>query len=234
MAFDALAAVSGKDTMDSAADACVAAGLAGAAGAAITGLTDWQDVDPPARRIGLVHALLNITATSLMTASLVQRRRDSRAGGRGLGLLGFLVASMAARLGGNLVYEHRIGVDHAVEKPLPEQFQPTIAESELEENKPKRVEVNGTPIVLVRSGSEIYALAETCSHLGGPLAEGKVENGAIQCPWHGSRFSLKDGRVVNGPAVHSQPCLEARVRNGKIEVRKKISAPDSFTSLRAA
>jgi nitrite reductase/ring-hydroxylating ferredoxin subunit/uncharacterized membrane protein len=221
MLFDALAAVSGNEGLDNTADACVAAGLAGAIAAAATGLTDWQDVDPPARRIGLVHGLLNIAAASMMGASLVQRRRDSRSTGRGLGLLGFLLATTAARLGGNLVYEHRVGVDRAVEKPLPDDFTATIAEAELEQGKPKRVEINGTPIVLVRSGGEIYALAETCSHLGGPLGEGKVENGTIQCPWHGSRFSLKDGRVVNGPAVHSQPCLEVRRDAGKISVRKR-------------
>jgi len=221
MLFDALSAISGSEALDSAADACVATGLAGAIAAALTGLTDWQDVDPPARRIGLVHGLLNIAAASIMGASLLRRRRDSRSSGRGLGLLGFLVATTAARLGGNLVYEHRVGVDRAAEKPLPDDFKVTIAETELEDGKPKRVEINGTPIVLVRAGREIYALAETCSHLGGPLADGKVEGGTIQCPWHGSRFSVEDGRVVNGPAVHRQPCLEVRREGSKISVRKR-------------
>jgi len=72
----------------------------------------------------------------------------------------------------------------------------------------------------VRRGKHIFALAETCSHLGGPLAEGKLSGNTVQCPWHGSRFALEDGRVLDGPAVHPQPCLEARTRNGKIEVRK--------------
>lgn len=219
MLFDGIATVVNNDSMDTSADACIAVGLLGAVGAAVTGLTDWQDVDPPARRVGLVHGVLNLAAASLMAASLVKRRRDSRSSGRGLALLGFLTATTAARLGGNLVYEHRIGVDRALEKPLPEQFQPTISETELEEGKPRRVDVGGTPIVLVRRGAEILALAETCSHLGGPLSEGMVEGNTIQCPWHGSRFSLTDGRVVNGPAVHRQPCLETRVRDGKIEVR---------------
>jgi hypothetical protein len=42
----------------------------------------------------------------------------------------------------------------------------------------------------------------------------------IQCPWHGSRFSIRDGHVVDGPAVHPQPCLETRIRNGQVEVRR--------------
>jgi len=64
-----------------------------------------------------------------------------------------------------------------------------------------------------------YALAERCSHLGGPLADGMLEDGCIQCPWHGSRFALEDGRPIDGPASIPQPCFETRVRNGRIEVR---------------
>jgi nitrite reductase/ring-hydroxylating ferredoxin subunit len=88
-----------------------------------------------------------------------------------------------------------------------------LSESNLPDEKPVRVDHNGTSILLVRRGSQIYALAETCSHLGGPLSEGKLEEEIIQCPWHGSRFSIRDGRVIDGPAVHPQPCLEARIRS---------------------
>ena len=69
------------------------------------------------------------------------------------------------------------------------------------------------------NGGEVHALAHTCSHQGGPLSEGKLEGDVVQCPWHGSRFSIKDGSVVDGPATFPQPCFETRVRDGKIEVR---------------
>jgi nitrite reductase/ring-hydroxylating ferredoxin subunit len=72
----------------------------------------------------------------------------------------------------------------------------------------------------VRRGSRIFALAETCSHFSGPLSEGKLVGDSIVCPWHASTFALQDGRVLNGPAVHPQPCLEVRVEKGQIEVRK--------------
>jgi nitrite reductase/ring-hydroxylating ferredoxin subunit len=75
--------------------------------------------------------------------------------------------------------------------------------------------------LLVRRGDQIFALAETCSHFNGPLSEGKLEGDSIVCPYHASRFSLLDGRVINGPAVHPQPCLEARARDGQVEVRKR-------------
>jgi hypothetical protein len=92
---------------------------------------------------GIVEAVAS--AASIMGASLLKRRRDSRSSGRGLGLLGFLIAATAARLGGNLVYEHRVGVDRAAEKPLPDDFKVIIEEVELEDGKPKCVEVDGTP-----------------------------------------------------------------------------------------
>lgn len=220
MLFDALAAISNSKSMDSAADACIGVGLGGAVLAAVTGLTDWQDVDPPARRIGLVHGLLNLTAAGLMGVSLLSRRKDMRASGRGLGLLGFLIAGVAAQLGGDLVYKHRVGVDHSTEKELPGEYRQVADAASLEEGKPLKVNFGDAPVVLVKSGTNIFALADTCSHLGGPLSEGKVEGDTIQCPWHGSRFSLADGSVLNGPAVHAQPCLEVRVREGQIEVRR--------------
>lgn len=63
------------------------------------------------------------------------------------------------------------------------------------------------------------AIANTCTHLGGPLAEGKREGDTVICPWHGSRFDPGTGDVLGGPAVYPEPRYEARVRAGKIEVR---------------
>jgi nitrite reductase/ring-hydroxylating ferredoxin subunit len=84
-----------------------------------------------------------------------------------------------------------------------------------------RVDVAGSRLLLTRRGEEIYAIGEVCSHLGGPLAEGKLEGDVIQCPWHGSRFCVRDGSVVDGPATHPQPALEARVKEGRVEVRAR-------------
>ncbi len=220
MVFDLLDLISSGKTFSTAADTAVSIGIVSALGAAVTGLTDWQDVDPPARRIGLVHATLNVTGVGLFAASLLMRKRRSRTLGRGLGLLGYAVMTLAARFGGNLVYEQRIGVDHTAGEALPDDFTSVLKDSELLDNVPKRASYNGTPILLVRRGSDVFALAETCSHLGGPLSEGKLVDNTIQCPWHGSRFALDSGAVVDGPAVHPQPCLQARVRDGEIEVRK--------------
>lgn len=112
VAFDAIAAISDSSGMDGAADATLILGLLGATGAAITGMNDWAEVKEAApRRIGAVHALLNVAATGLFVASLVARkRRGSRPTGRALAALGYLLGSVSAHLGGNMVYEHGVGV----------------------------------------------------------------------------------------------------------------------------
>ncbi len=220
LVFDLLDLISSNDAFPVAADTSITIGIVSAIGAAVTGISDWQDIDPPARRIGLVHAALNVGSVGLFTTSLFLRRRPSRGWGRALALLGSTAMTSAARLGGNLVYEQRIGIDHSAGQVLPEEFAPVLRDSELLEGVPKRAMYNGVPILLVRRGDDIFALAETCSHLGGPLSEGKIVDDTIQCPWHGSRFALETGNVVDGPAVHPQPCLENRVRDGQIEVRK--------------
>lgn len=221
MIFDALSLVRPGRKVAWAADACIAIGLAGAAGSAATGLTDWSDVDPPARRTGLIHGALNISATALFATSLVLRRKKSRTAGRLTAALGYAVMSYAAHLGGKMVYENRVGVDRTDGQPLPQDFVAVMAASDLADDKPTRAVHDNVPILLVRRGDRLFAMAETCSHFSGPLSEGKLDGDSIVCPYHNSRFALEDGRVLDGPAVHPQPCLEARVRGGQIEVRRK-------------
>lgn len=231
LALDAIEALSGRDEFGSAADAAIAVGLVGAVGAAATGITDWSDTEGRGRKVGLVHGLLNATATTLYATSLVMRRGNARRAGVGLSMLGFLVSGAAAYLGGHLVFGEKIGVDHTAGQQMPNEFTPVMADAELQENQLTRVEVRDVSILLVRRGGQIFALAETCSHLGGPLSEGALIDNSVRCPWHGSRFSLEDGNVIDGPATHPQPCLEARVREGQIEVRlrrEKLSAWDEI------
>jgi nitrite reductase/ring-hydroxylating ferredoxin subunit/uncharacterized membrane protein len=220
LVFDALEMASHRDAFATAADTSVAVGIVGALGAAVTGATDWQDADAPARRLGMIHGLLNLTGAALFATSLIARRRKSRNLGRTLGALGYGVMAFAAHLGGKMVYEYRVGVDRTDGQTFPDDFVSVLAEADLGEAQPKRAVHDGVPILLVRRGVRIFALAETCSHFSGPLSEGTLVGDSIVCPWHHSRFALEDGRVLDGPAVHPQPCLETRVRDGQIEVRK--------------
>ncbi|MPZ75470.1 MAG: Rieske 2Fe-2S domain-containing protein [Deltaproteobacteria bacterium] len=219
--FDAVEEATGNRAMARAADAAISVGVVGAVAAAVTGLADWSKIgggNP--RRIGLVHGLLNVTATACYVTSLCLRRQRSRSAGRQFALLGLIVSSASAYLGGHLVYKEKIGVDHTAGFSPPEDFVPVLAEAELPDSQLRRVQANGMPVLLVRRGERIYAIAETCAHLGGPLAEGSLENSSVRCPWHGSRYSLEDGRVLEGPSAHAQPVLEVRVRDGHIGVRR--------------
>lgn len=218
--FDGLDLMFDQREFALAAKTSVAIGLLGAAGAAATGMTDWSDVDPPARRTGLIHGLINIGGTSLFLTSLILRKKKSRMAARIFGALGYGVMAFAAHLGGKLVYEHRVGVDRTDGEVFPDTFTAVLRESALADEKPTRAVHDGVPILLVRRGDRLFAMAETCSHFSGRLSEGKLVGDSIECPLHSSRFALEDGRVINGPAVHPQPCLEVRVRNGQIEVRK--------------
>ncbi len=201
-----------------AADASLLLGLAGAAGAAVTGLADWSDTDARPRRTGMAHALLNVGATLLLTASWASRRGGQRTAGKTLALAGYLTACASAFIGGELVGHELIGVDHSSGKELPEKFTPVFADGELREGQLKRVDYKGTPILLVRRNGQVYALAETCAHLGGPLAEGKLDGDCVVCPWHGSTFDLETGDVVQGPSAFPQPALRTRIREGQIEI----------------
>lgn len=219
--LDVLEETTGNRTIGRGADAAIAVGLAGAVASAITGLADWSKIGGgQPRRIGLAHGLLNVTATTCYVTSLFFRCAHSRRAGRRFALLGLIVSSVAAYLGGHLVYKEKIGVDHTADYTPPENFIAVLAEGELHENQLRRVNANGMPVLLVRRSQRIYAIAETCAHLGGPLSEGKLEGTTVRCPWHGSRFSLEDGSVIEGPSAHAQPVLEVRVRDGQIEVRR--------------
>jgi nitrite reductase/ring-hydroxylating ferredoxin subunit/uncharacterized membrane protein len=220
MVFDGLDLVLSRREFALATEISITIGLVGAAGAVVTGVTDWSDVDPPARRLGFTHGLLNLGGTALFLTSLLLRKKKCRESVRIFSTLGYAVMTYAAHLGGKMVYEHRVGVDRTDGEVFPNEFVPVLPESELEDDKPTRVMHGGVPIVLVRRGGHLFAMAETCSHFSGPLSEGKLVGDSIVCPYHFSRFALEDGRVLDGPAVHPQPCLEIRKRNGQIEVRK--------------
>jgi nitrite reductase/ring-hydroxylating ferredoxin subunit/uncharacterized membrane protein len=216
LALDATA--NGDQGMRRAATFAIGVGLAGAAGAAVTGLTDWSETDGRARRTGLIHGLLNITATALFASAFALRRR-SHHGGRKCAWTGYAIALGAAYLGGDLVYGQRIGVTHAEADP-PDEFAAAMDSAALADNTMARARVGDTDILLVRQHGRVCALAHSCSHLGGPLSEGTLKDGSVVCPWHGSEFSLEDGSVINGPATLNQPCLDVREQNGRIEVRR--------------
>jgi nitrite reductase/ring-hydroxylating ferredoxin subunit/uncharacterized membrane protein len=216
--LDAVAARTHDQGLERAADIAIAVGLAGATGAAITGLTDWSETSGKSQRAGLMHGLLNIAATTLYAAAYVLRRKGARASGQSCAIAGYGIAIGAAWLGGDLVFNQRIGVTHAV-LDAPEKFTAVAESDDLDDDSMKRVRKAGMDLLLARQRNRICAMAHACSHMGGPLSEGTLKKGSVVCPWHGSEFALDDGHVINGPATQNQPCLAAREREGKIQVK---------------
>jgi nitrite reductase/ring-hydroxylating ferredoxin subunit/uncharacterized membrane protein len=221
--FDTLDSVNGGNRYEEAARVCINTGLVGAVAAAVTGLTEWSDTGGESRRIGLVHGVMNLTATSLFLTSSLMRTRRRTAGAVAASTAGFAVSMASAYLGGVLVFKREIGPNHALAGEPPEEFTRTIADAELRAGDKRRVVVGDAQVVLLRDQGRICALAERCAHQGGPLSEGELRDGTITCPWHGSTFRVADGSLVHGPSTFDQPCYDTRVRDGYIEIKPRTT-----------
>ncbi|MEO6857616.1 MAG: Rieske 2Fe-2S domain-containing protein [Solirubrobacteraceae bacterium] len=219
LALDAASVLTGDEALAGAADRVLVVGTIAALPAAATGLNDLRDLIGQSRQIAMVHALLNVLGLSFTSASLAYRRSGRRGLARGLSATGYLISSSAAHLGGKLGYGLGIRVNRTVGQVVAQEFVPVLDAAELDDEQLREVTVGGVPVLVARSRTgEVCALANTCTHLGGPLAEGSRDGDTVTCPWHGSRFDLRTGAVVEGPAVFAQPRIEARVREGKIEL----------------
>jgi nitrite reductase/ring-hydroxylating ferredoxin subunit len=127
---------------------------------------------------------------------------------------------ISAWLGGELAYRYKVGVNKSLQTSESEKWYPTnIQDQDLPEMTPKRVEVEGVPVLLYRYQDRIYAIGAVCGHDGGPLEEGSFEGTCVTCPLHQSVYDLRDGSVVHGPSTYAEPHYEVRVQQGKIELR---------------
>jgi nitrite reductase/ring-hydroxylating ferredoxin subunit/uncharacterized membrane protein len=198
----------------------VAIGTVAAVPAALTGASDWSDTMGAERRVGLVHAAANWAAIGLYASSWNARRRGRHGKGLGLAVLGAAAVGFSGWLGGHLSYSIGVGVDTTAFMMGPTEWTDALAESDLVDGRPVNVMVGVVPLLVMRRGGDLFALGDRCTHRGGPLHEGEVFGDCIQCPWHSSRFNIADGRVVQGPATRPQPRFEARIQDGRVQVRK--------------
>src|SRR6516165_5074889 len=76
-------------------------------------------------------------------------------------------------------------------------------------------------VLLVRRGTEIFAIGAHCTHYSGPLADGFVINGEIHCPWHHACFDLRTGEALRAPALSPVDSWRVEQRDGKVFVREK-------------
>jgi nitrite reductase/ring-hydroxylating ferredoxin subunit/uncharacterized membrane protein len=203
-----------------AADIALVIGILTMLAAALAGFADYTDTDGTARVRASLHSTLMIVALVIYLISLAQRAGNpvDRTVPVVLSIVGYLVLTAGAYVGGDVVYAlgnmvSRHAFRGAGGKWLALEVEGAaepVDLAALPEGEPVKGKVGINPVVLVRVASEVHALHETCAHAGGPLAKGRVVDGCIECPWHGSRFLLRDGEVRRGPAVYTQPHYEVR------------------------
>jgi NADPH-dependent 2,4-dienoyl-CoA reductase/sulfur reductase-like enzyme/nitrite reductase/ring-hydroxylating ferredoxin subunit len=81
--------------------------------------------------------------------------------------------------------------------------------------------VDKEPVLLARSGDEFLAIGATCTHYGGPLAEGLLVEDTVRCPWHHACFSLRTGEALRAPALKPVACWDVEQRDGRVYVSRK-------------
>ena len=196
--------------------------------AAVTGAADYVDTDGTARVRATLHATLMVVALVILAVSLALRAGNptDRTLPVVLSLIGALIVTAGAYVGGDVVYVlgnmvSRHAFRGAGTKWIKLDTGDVADLATLPEATPTKARAGVNDLVLVRVGSTVHAMHAACAHAGGPLAQGTVVDGCLECPWHASRFRLADGRVVRGPAVYDQPAYEIRaVDGGGYEVRR--------------
>jgi nitrite reductase/ring-hydroxylating ferredoxin subunit/uncharacterized membrane protein len=193
--------------------------------AALSGAADHLDTYGRERVVTTVHATVMVVALVLLVISLLLRLSGPE---RGLPIVVSLVAYVlllaGAWVGGEAVFGRGVVVDRHAWLARDGKEWRSLVVADLPEGQPTKASAGDLPLVVVREGDRVRALHATCAHAGGPLAEGSLVDGAIECPWHGSRFDLATGEVRRGPSTHDQPAFEVRPgAAGGYEVRRRPS-----------
>lgn len=213
-------------------------GLVMALIAALPGLADRADIrdDHPAKRMANTHMVLNLTAVSFYTLSLILRygalgAEEVPLAPFFLALVGMGLVSYSGFLGGVLVYGEGIGVGrHRRHSDTPQVtirggvaeardgMAPVAEAATLREGETLRAEIGGVEMAIANVGGKFYAFQDYCTHRFAPLSEGHFEGHEVMCPWHRSCFDVRNGKVTQGPAKVDLRTFEVAVRDGWIMV----------------
>jgi nitrite reductase/ring-hydroxylating ferredoxin subunit len=215
--------------MRPAATLLIGTGVAGAVPAALSGAADWSEQDAGVRRLGAIHASLNVAAVGLYVGSLVARGKGNGGLGRVLSYTGLGIATASASIGGHMSYAQSSGVSHSATaaRALSKDWIDLGPLDDFPEGRPVLRTGSGgsvdVPLVAVRRGSRVDVLIGNCSHMSGPLQEGRIEEirgfTCLVCPWHDSAFDLDTGDPRRGPAGNPQEKLEVRMEAGRVQAR---------------
>src|SRR3954449_1224518 len=167
--------------MRPAATVLIGTGVAGAVPAALSGAADWSEQDAGVRRLGAVHASLNVVALGLYVGSLVARGKGRAGLGLVLSYSGLGIATASASVGGHMSYSQAAGTSHSATaaRALTHEWVDLGPLDDLPEARPVLRAGSGgsvdVPLVAVRRGSRVDVFIGSCSHLAGPLQEGRIE-----------------------------------------------------------
>lgn len=200
-----------------AADIALAVGIVAMLLAALPGFADYSETDDDARMSATVHATLMVVALLVYLVSL-WLRLGTPVGDRSvpivLSLIGFTIVSVAAWVGGEVVYAFGNMVNRHAWRFAPKADWLKLDVTDIPEGQPRPAKAGTQSVVVVRQGETVYALHAQCAHAGGPLPSGRIVDGCIECPWHFSRFDLASGRRRQGPTTFDQPRYEVRAAEG--------------------
>lgn len=229
------------------------AGVVTALLAAVPGFVDYTGIreDHPARRTATAHMMLNLLMVGTYAASLGLRWRYLDVPSTPtvpllVSVGGFVILSISGYLGGRLVYDDGISVGRHRRKTRTPQnttgiaappgregelrYVPVASETDIKPGETIRAEIDGTVMCIMRVDKKFYAFQEFCTHRFGPLSEACLRGTEVECPWHRSRFDVRTGKVVHGPAKVDLKTWPVEIREGKICVAiaraPKATQPD--------
>lgn len=197
---------------------------------AVSGLADYSDTSGTALTRATLHSTLMVLALVLLVISAVIRAGDpaDRTVPVALSVVGFLIVTAGAFVGGDVVYVFGNMVSrHAFRGAGTKWIKLDTGDvsdlAALPDATPTKMRAGINDLVVVRQGDTVHALHAVCAHAGGPLDQGTIVDGCVECPWHASRFRLSDGLVRQGPSVYDQPSYEIRAADGGgYEVRRRV------------
>ena len=228
VAVDVLYLITREAGVGHAADVLMVASFLTSLLSIVSGLTDWNSTYNEERRTGMLHGLLMVVASLGFIASIWLRvaGAEQRDLAIAVGIVAWLVLIVSSYFGGEMVFGYGTAVNRQAWATPPTKWERLdLSESSLDDRKPVVAKAkSGYPVFVVKLDGKVYAMGNTCTHAGGPLNEGKWVGGdrcEIECPWHASRFCVKDAKVHGGPATFSEVRFEVRAAEGRIEVRAR-------------
>jgi nitrite reductase/ring-hydroxylating ferredoxin subunit/uncharacterized membrane protein len=232
--IDAVAGVTRRSEWFRTARHMNALGIGTALAAAVPGVIDYLFSVPPkssARTRATDHMIANVSALALFSAARLGHGTDGERPAWwavAAEMCGAGLVATAGWLGGTLVYRNQIGVDHRYANagrwrseaiaPQADRIDAGSAD-DLKPNQMKLLHTGGERIVVGRTEKGFAAFQDRCTHKGGPLSDGTLACGVVQCPWHGSQFEVGTGAVKAGPAEKPIHTYNVEETAGRLLVR---------------